>query len=105
MKIFNMKYKNTTIDIFGSTWKVGFVDKIEIDGEEADGVTDDHKKIIQIATKVEAKEIEITLLHELIHAILSTGQYHEENSKEFLVEFIARSLYALVKQGKLKLEL
>ena len=43
-------------------------------------------------------EIYITLVHEIIHAILDTGQYFEESQKEPLVEWIARCIISLLKQ-------
>jgi hypothetical protein len=46
-----------------------------------------------------SNEIEISILHELIHSILRTGQYINTNNDEPMVEFLARSLYSLIKQG------
>ena len=43
-------------------------------------------------------EIYITLVHEIIHAVLDTGQYLEESQKEPLVEWLARCIISLLKQ-------
>lgn len=43
-------------------------------------------------------EIYVTLVHEIIHTILDTGQYLEESQKESLVEWLARCIVSLLKQ-------
>ena len=45
--------------------------------------------------------IEITILHEMIHAILSSGQYESANNDEPLVEWLANCIYSIKEQGKL----
>lgn len=95
-----MEYKDRTIDIFGSKWKLKFVDKIDLeDDSNPDGITDANKRLIAVSTNQSDNEIIITLLHELIHAILDTGQYLSSSQNEPMVEFVARSLYSLTKQG------
>lgn len=95
-----MEYKDRTIDIFGSKWKLKFVDKIDLeDDSNPDGITDANKRLIAISTNQSDNEVMITLLHELIHAILDTGQYLSSSQNEPMVEFVARSLYSLTKQG------
>lgn len=95
-----MEYKDRTIDIFSSKWKLKFVDKIDLeDDSNPDGITDANKRLIAISTNQSDNEIIITLLHELIHAILDTGQYLSSSQNESMVEFVARSLYSLTKQG------
>ena len=95
-----MEYKDRTIDIFGSKWKLKFVDKIDLeDDSNPDGITDANKRLIAISTNQSDNEIIITLLHELIHAVLDTGQYLDSSQNEPMVEFVARSLYSLTKQG------
>lgn len=95
-----MEYKDRTIDIFGSKWKLKFVDKIDLeDDSNPDGITDANKRLIAISTNQSDNEVMITLLHELIHAILNTGQYLSSSQNEPMVEFVARSLYSLTKQG------
>lgn len=95
-----MEYKDRTIDIFGSKWKLKFVDKIDLeDDSNPDGITDANKRLIAVSTNQSDNEVMITLLHELIHAILDTGQYLNSSQNEPMVEFVARSLYSLTKQG------
>lgn len=95
-----MEYKDRTIDIFGSKWKLKFVDKIDLeDDPNPDGITDANKRLIAISTNQSDNEVMITLLHELIHAVLDTGQYLSSSQDEPMVEFVARSLYSLTKQG------
>lgn len=94
-----MEYKDRTIDIFGSKWKLKFVDKIDLeDDSNPDGITDANKRLIAVSTNQSDNEIIITLLHELIHVILDTGQYLNSSQNEPMVEFVARSLYSLTKQ-------
>lgn len=94
-----MEYKDRTIDIFGSKWKLKFVDKIDLeDDSNSDGITDANKRLIAISTNQSDNEIIITLLHELIHAILDTDQYLNSSQNDPMVEFVARSLYSLTKQ-------
>lgn len=95
-----MEYKDRTIDIFGSKWKLKFADKIDLeDDSNPDGITDANKRLIAVSTNQSDNEVMITLLHELIHAILDTGQYLSSSQNEPMVEFVARSLYSLTKQG------
>lgn len=96
-------FKNKTIDIFGSKWKLIFVDEIEVDdGALVDGLTDSTNRIISVCSKQPDNEVQITLLHELIHAMLNTGQYLNTSKDEPMVEFLARSFYSLIKQGVLQ---
>ena len=67
------------------------------------GITECNTKEIRISKEVmKAKqsdsEIYITLVHEIIHAVLDTGQYLEESQKESLVEWLARCIISLLKQ-------
>ena len=100
-----MELKNRSIDLFGTKYKIKIVDTIEIEGpngiEYPLGLTDYYNNIISIASytngiKIPKNEMEITLLHELMHAILSTGQYTEYSKDEPLVEWLARCLYQLI---------
>ena len=102
MKDFNFK-------IFNSTWTVSFVDKIELPNSE--GFFFGHTNVsackIQIAIKdfegnpLPQTTIEITILHEMMHAIFSSGQYESATNDEPLVEWVANCLYSLKQQGKL----
>ena len=68
------------------------------------GKVDTSSKEIQISIKlsngkdVQENEILITLYHEIIHAILLTGQYINSSSDEPLVEWLARCILSLKNQ-------
>lgn len=101
-----IQYKDRTVDIFGSKWKLKFVDAIEVDdGASVDGLTDSTNRIISVDVKQTKNEADITLLHELIHAILNTGQYFNASRDEPMVEFLARGIQSLIKQGVLQWKL
>lgn len=98
-----MEYKDRTIDIFGTKWSIKFVDKIELEDEGSTvGLTDYSNKVISVITDQPREEISITLLHEIVHAILNAGQYISCSKDEPLVEFIARSFNSLIEQGVLQ---
>ena len=100
------QYKDRTVDIFGSKWKLKFVDAIEVDdGSSVDGLTDSINRIISVDVKQTKNEADITLLHELIYAILNAGQYFNASRDEPMVEFLARGIQALIKQGVLQWKL
>lgn len=95
-----------TINIFGTTYTIEYVDKIDIEepnfrfGEESSA---DHT--IKIALKyneagdIEKSELDKNLIHEIIHAILDEGQYFQESNNEPLVEWLARCIYNILKQN------
>ena len=97
-------FNNKQFDIFGTVFTIKLVDTLdENDNNLHYGLTEDNTKEIKISKEViKAKqpdsEIYITLVHEIIHAILDTGQYFEESQKEPLVEWIARCIISLLKQ-------
>ena len=104
------KSKDFEFELFGTTWKVVFVDAIESEEENVFkfGNTNSVTSTILIATKdMEGKPlakdiIDITLLHELVHCIFGTGCYLGSNSDEPLTEWVARCLKSLMKQGVLE---
>ena len=95
--------------IFNSTWTVSFIDKIELPNSEGFffGYTNVSANKILIALKdydgnsLSQTTIEITVLHEIIHAILSSGQYESATNDDPLVEWLANCIYSLKQQGKL----
>ena len=101
-----MKYKNRTIKIFNSSYRVLFVDNIETDNPDRTtmGETDFILKTIKVRVtnreggRVPKQEIEIALLHELFHAILTEGQYLQSSDDEPLVEWLARCTKHLLSQ-------
>jgi Zn-dependent peptidase ImmA (M78 family) len=103
-----MNKKNFTIDLFGSKWKIKFVDTIKNqDSDFLKGLCDPNKMEIQIANTVQGIQIseeeqEETLYHEIVHAIFNAGQYMHSFSDEPLVEWTARCIFYLKKKGVFK---
>ena len=107
-----MNYKNRTIKIFNSTYKLLYVNEIESEDPNRTtmGETDSNLKTIKIRVtnreggRVPKQEIEITLLHELFHAILAEGQYLQSTDDEPLVEWLARCTKHLLSQKAFDIE-
>lgn len=101
-----MKYKNRTIRIFNTTYKILYVNDIETEDPDRTtmGETDFNLKTIKIRVldkeghPILRQEIELCLLHELFHAILAEGQYLASTSDEPLVEWLARCTKHLIDQ-------
>ena len=100
-----MELKNKSFNIFGTKYRIKFVDNVlNEEGDWTYGKIDTHSKEIQVSIKlsngkdVEENEILITLYHEIIHAILLTGQYTNSSSDEPLVEWLARCILSLKNQ-------
>lgn len=94
-------------DLFGTSWIIKFVKKTQSkrDGHWIFGHSNIMKKTVKVSINddkgkpLDDETIQITALHELVHSILTTGQYLEETQDEPMVEWIARSIRALYKQG------
>lgn len=101
--------KDKRFDIFGTKYRIKFMDVVPNDNPETFtwGDTDGRVHLIQIATKdikgkpIPEDELDITVKHELMHTIFSEGQYSSCNTDEPLVEWCARCLHSLKKQGVL----
>lgn len=100
--------KTKKFELFGKDYTLEQVEEIvnERENTVTYGITNHPEGLIQIADKVNGfkrseKEKEITKLHEIMHAIFDAGNYHECNDDEPLVEWCARCLYSLKKQGVL----
>lgn len=101
-----IEFKNKKFNLFGTEWQLKFEDVVldPNDGHEIYGQT--YKGGINIITiarnidghKVSDRELRITILHEIMHAIFSTGQYHDSNYEEPLVEWCARCLNQLIEK-------
>ena len=96
-----MKLKDTTFDIHGSTWNIKFVEEIKEGDSYTKGDCDPIKYEIRIAKTVRGikpsqKELQKTLLHELVHAIFITGAYHSCYEDEPLVEHTTRCLNSMI---------
>lgn len=102
-----MKLKNTTFKIFDEEYRLLYVDAIESENEDTFywGIADSSIKEIRIATKdkegnqIKDNQIKNSLYHELLHAIFSEGCYIDCNNNEPLVEWTAKCLTSLSKQG------
>lgn len=97
-------FNNKQFDIFGTVFTIKLVDTLDEEDKLLHyGITEGNTKEIRINKEViNAKqpdsEIYITLVHEIIHAVLDTGQYLEESQKESLIEWLARCIISLLKQ-------
>ena len=100
-----MELKNKSFNIFGTKYRIKFVDNVlNEEGNWTYGKIDTYSKEIQVSIKLsngkdmQENEILITLYHEIIHAILLTGQYTNSSSDEPLVEWLARCILSLKNQ-------
>ena len=97
-------FNNKQFDIFGTVFTIKLVDTLDEDDNNLHyGLTENNTKEIRISKEViKAKqpdsEIYITLVHEIIHAVLNIGQYLEESQKEPLIEWLTRCIISLLKQ-------
>lgn len=97
-------FNNRQFDIFGTTYTIKLVDTLDADDNLLHyGLSMCNTKEIKISREVmKAKqldsEIYLTLVHEVIHAVLDTGQWIEESGKEALVEWLTRCIISLLKQ-------
>jgi len=110
IEVKTLALKDFTFDIFGTKWKVEYVDRVPVDDEldfrfgECDPVA---KKILVAKMNrdgddfLDEREIRLTLLHEITHAILSDGGYKNSNMDEPLVEWIAKCILSLREQDKI----
>ena len=97
-------FNNKHFDIFGTVFTIKLVDTLDEEDKLLHyGITEGNTKEIRISKEVmKAKqpdsEIYVTLVHEIIHAVLDTGQYIEESQKDSLVEWLSRCIISLLKQ-------
>lgn len=102
------EWKDFKFNLFGTTWKVHFIKHLEReDGTSIYGWCNEDDCTILVALGIKDKtllskeRVELTLLHEIIHAICDTGKYEITNDEHF-VEWTARCLNSLIKQNILK---
>lgn len=97
-------FNNKQFDVFGTVFTIKLVDTLDKEDDMLHyGLTEGNTKEIRISKEVmKAKqpdsEIYVTLVHEIIHAVLDTGQYLEESQKEPLIEWLTRCIISLLKQ-------
>ena len=95
--------KNKELDIFGTKFTIEYVDNLSTEDTYIYGKTIYEDKRILIAThlgktKIPKSEQQIVLLHEIIHAILDSGEYGNISTNEPLVEWLARGINATIEQ-------
>lgn len=98
--------KKKEFDLLGIKYTIQYIDKIETEEENLfrSGTTNPAAHRITLAkldfdgNPMSKSEAKITLLHELIHAILDEGQYHSSSNDEPMVEWLARCLNSLIDQ-------
>lgn len=93
-----------SINLFGTKFKIKYVKWLELEHGEYDyGVCNNTKQEITIAVgapngvSFSDETIELTLIHEIVHAILMSGQILDTNNNESAVEWIARCIYSIFK--------
>lgn len=97
-------FNNKQFDIFGTTFTIKLVDTLDADDNLFHyGLTKGNIREVRISREViKAKqpdsELYLTLVHEIVHVILDTGQWLEESGNEALVEWLARCIISLLKQ-------
>lgn len=98
--------KNKEFDLLGVKYAIQYVDKIDTGDKHIFrfGSTNVASHKITLARlnyegqPINKSDAEITLLHELIHAILDEGQYNNASNDEPMVEWLARCLHSLRNQ-------
>lgn len=104
-------FKDFQFELFGSDWYVEFTDKpLKVENPEywRQGECNASTFKVTVCTidrdgnPLKEKDIKINLYHELVHAILDTGQHLNSSADEPLVEWLARSLYSLTVQKVIK---
>mgnify|MGYP007022377388 CR=1 FL=1 len=100
------KWKDFEFELFGTKWKVIFIDKVkETEEMYLMGNCSYVSGTIWVATQdnegnpLKEEAVRINMLHELTHSILDTGGYNNSSNDEPLVEWIARCLNSLLKQN------
>ena len=99
-----------SFNIFNTDWEVYFIDNFNDETQEGGfkfGDTNYELNRIRVATKTKEgqplskKVIQLTLLHEIMHAICGTGQYNAYSDDEPFIEWLANCIYSLLEQKKL----
>lgn len=93
-------------DLFGSKYTIEYIDKIETEDDNVFrfGTTNSAAQRITLARlnydgdPIDKDSAKITLIHELIHAILDEGQYLNASADEPMVEWLARCIKSLLDQ-------
>lgn len=101
-----MQYRDRTLRFLNATYRIKYVDTIPSDeGNIIFGQCDIVNRIILVATKspdgksYPQDRIEQTLRHELMYMVCFEGQYHDEYQDEPFIEWLAKSIGILKKNG------
>lgn len=104
------EHKDKKIRIFDTQWNIKFLDKVYNNGDHwVFGLCVGSERTLYISLKAENgkslsnKEIQDTIMHEVIHAILDTMCFFEISNNEPAVEWLSKCLIQLEKQGIFKL--
>ena len=87
-----------TFQIFGETYKIKQVLKVNKDGRW--GEHDPNGNIIRIKKDLNEEQKEQAYYHEMIHAILTNLSYDKLNTDEEFVDRFAKALHQILKTSK-----
>lgn len=100
------EYKDRKIKIFDTQWTIKFLDQVyDRDENWVFGICIGNKRTVYISLKAENgkslsdQEIQDTVIHETIHAILDTMCFFDVSNNEPAVEWLTKCLVQLEKQG------
>lgn len=103
------QYKNRTIKIFDTEWKIKFLDKVYTDENKwVFGLCVGAERTLFVSLKdvndkpLKDSEIQDTIIHEVLHATLDTLCFFEISNNEPAVEWLTKCLIQLEKQGLFK---
>lgn len=104
------EYKNRTIKIFDTQWKIKFLDKVYNSADHwVFGLSVGAERTLYVSLKDEKdnplkdSEIQDTVMHEVLHAVLDTLCFFEISNNEPAVEWLTKCLVQLEKQGIFKI--
>jgi hypothetical protein len=104
------EYKNKTIKIFDTEWKIKFLDKVYDDENHwVFGLSVGADRTLYVSLKdvndkpLKDSEIQDTIIHEIIHAVLNTLCFFDVSNNEPAVEWLTKCLIQLEKQGIFKI--
>lgn len=103
------EYKNRTIKIFDTQWKIKFLDKVyNCNNNWVFGLSVGAERTLYVSLKddkdkpLKDSEIQDTVIHEVLHAILDTLCFFDVSNNEPAIEWLTKCLIQLEKQGIFK---
>ena len=101
------RYKDFDIEFFGEKIHVKFVNKVIDKGVWCFGMCDDDDNstiLVSLYTKknkpVSDNAIKVTIIHEMFHIIMNSGQFQRYSQNEPFVEWMAKSTYEILMKNK-----